>query len=87
MPTLQGKSKLKVPKGTQPGTVLRMRGMGLPRLDGYGVGNQLVRIQVEVPTKLNDEQQELLTKYAEMEKQNVGADQKSFWKKVREIFE
>ena len=87
VPTLQGKSRLTVPKGTQPGTVLRMRGMGLPRLDGYGVGNQLVRIQVEVPAKLNEEQEALLRKYAEMEKQNVGAKQKSFWKKVREIFE
>ena len=64
-----------------------MRGMGLPRLDGYGVGNQMVRIQVEVPTKLAKEQDELLRKYAEMEKQNVGTEQKSFWKKVREIFE
>jgi len=87
VPTLQGKTKLSVPKGTQPGTVLRMRGMGLPRLDGYGVGNQLVRIIVEVPTKLAKEQEELLKRYAEIEKQNVGVKQKSFWNKVREIFE
>ena len=87
VPTLQGRSKLTVPAGTQPGTVLRMRGIGLPRLDGYGVGNQLVRIQVEVPCKLGEEQEALLRKYAELEKQNVGAKQKSFWKKVREIFE
>ena len=86
VPTLQGKSKLTVPDGTQPGTVLRMRGMGLPRLDGYGVGNQLVRILVEVPTKLSDEQEELLRHYAELEKQNVGAHQRSFWDKVRELF-
>jgi len=87
VPTLKGKSKLTVPKGTQPGTVLRMRGLGLPRLDGYGVGNQLVRIVVEVPTKLSDEQEQLLRKYAEQEKQNVGAKQRGFWDKVREIFE
>ncbi len=87
VPTLSGKSKLTVPVGTQPGTVLRMRGIGLPRLDGYGVGSQMVRIQVEVPQKLDKEQEDLLRKYAEMEKQNVGIKQTSFWKKVREIFE
>ena len=87
VPTLEGRSNLKIPKGTQPGTLLRMRGLGLPRLDGYGVGNQVVRVIVEVPTKLPKEQEELLRKYAEMEKQHVGTKQKSFWNTVREIFE
>jgi molecular chaperone DnaJ len=64
-----------------------MRGQGLPRLDGYGVGNQLVRVVVEVPTRLTPEQEDLLRKYATMEQQNVGARQKSFWKQVREFFE
>jgi molecular chaperone DnaJ len=87
VPTLKGKSKLTVPKGTQSGTMLRMRGQGLPRLDGYGVGHQLVRVMVEVPTKLTAEQDELLRKYATLEQKNVGAKQKSFWEKVREFFE
>jgi len=87
VPTLRGKSKLAIPKGTQSGTTLRMRGQGLPRLDGYGVGNQLVRVMVEVPTKLTQEQNELLRKYATLEQQNVGARQKGFWDKVREFFE
>jgi molecular chaperone DnaJ len=87
VPTLEGKSKLSVPNGTQPGAVLRMRGMGMPRLDGYGVGSQLVRIIVEVPTKLTEEQEQLLRQYAEIEEQHVSSRQKSFWSKVREIFE
>lgn len=87
VPTLKGKSQLKIPKGTQSGTTLRMRGQGLPRLDGYGVGNQLVRVLVEVPTKLTAEQNELLRKYAALEQQNVGARQKGFWDKVKELFE
>ncbi|MHC4548920.1 MAG: molecular chaperone DnaJ [Planctomycetota bacterium] len=87
VPTLKGKSRLKIPKGTQPGAVLRMRGLGLPRLDGYGVGHQMVRIVVEVPGKLTKEQEEHLRHYAALEQQNVGARQKSFWDKVREIFE
>jgi len=87
LPTLQGRSELKVPPGTQPGTVLRMRGMGLPRLDGYGVGNQLVRVMIEVPTRLDDEQEEILRRYAVIEKQNVGNRQRGFWEKVKELFE
>ena len=87
VPTLQGRSDLNVPKGTQPGTVLRMKGQGLPRLDGYGVGNQLVRIVVEVPTKLNEEQETLLRSYAELEALHVGHRQRGFWDKVKELFE
>jgi len=87
VPTLKGKSMLKIPKGTQSGTTLRMRGQGLPRLDGYGVGNQLVRVVIEVPTRLTAEQNEILRKYATLEQQNVGARQKGFWDKVREFFE
>jgi molecular chaperone DnaJ len=87
VPTLKGKNRLTIPKGTQSGATLRMRGQGLPRLDGYGVGNQLVRVVVEVPTRLTPEQEDLLRKYATMEQQNVGARQKSFWKQVREFFE
>ena len=87
VPTLQGKSDLKVPKGTQPMTILRMRGLGLPRLDGYGVGDQLVRVLVEVPRKVDEETEDLLRQLAEKESQQIGTDQKSFWDKVREIFE
>lgn len=87
VPTLQGKTKLSIPKGTQPGTVLRMRGMGLPRLDGYGMGNQLVRIVVEVPTKLTPEHEQLLRQLADLESQHVSSRQRGFWDKVREIFE
>ena len=87
VPTLQGKSELKIPSGTQPGTMLRMRGQGLPDVEGYGVGNQLVRVLVEVPTRLSEEQTELLQRYAAMEKQQVGTQQRSFWEKVKELFE
>ncbi len=87
VPTLHGKSALKVPKGTQPMTTLRMRGQGLPRLDGYGVGDQLVRINVEVPTQVDEETEALLRQLAEKESQQVGTKQTSFWDKVREIFE
>ncbi|MDH3591683.1 MAG: molecular chaperone DnaJ [Planctomycetota bacterium] len=86
VPTLKGKTSLSIPPGTQSGTVLRMRGLGLPALDGYGVGHQMVRVIVEVPTKLTDEQDVLLRKYAALEKRNVGTRQKSFWNKVGDFF-
>jgi len=87
VPTLKGKSKLTIPRGTQPGATLRMRGLGLPRLDGYGVGNQLIRIVVEVPTRPDEEHEQLLRRLAELEDQSVGGRRKSFWDKVKEIFD
>ncbi len=87
VPSLKGKNELKIPRGTQPGTTLRMRGLGLPRLDGYGVGNQLVHIVVEVPTRVDDEHEELLRRLAEIEEQSVGGRRRSFWDKVKEIFD
>ncbi len=59
VPTLLSKAKLKIPAGTQPDTVLRLKGQGMPRARWRGNGDQLVRIRVEVPKKLNQRQQEL----------------------------
>jgi len=87
VPTLKGKSSLTIPRGTQSGTVLRMRGLGLPRLDGYGVGDQNVRVVVEVPAKLSDEEEDLLRRYAALEEQNVSARRKGFLDKVREFWD
>jgi len=87
VPTLKGKSLLTIPRGTASGTMLRMRGMGLPRLDGYGVGDQLVRVVVEVPSRLTKEQEELLRRFAALEEQNVGSKRRSFLEKMRELFE
>ena len=60
VPTLEGVAKLSVPAGTQPGATLRMRGMGLPGPQGGPKGDQLVRIAVEVPKKLNAEQKAIV---------------------------
>ncbi len=86
VPTLKGKSTLKIPRGTQSGSLLRMKGMGLPRLDGYGQGDQYVRAVVEVPTKLDTEQEEVLRRYAALEEQNVSTGRRGFLDKVRELF-
>lgn len=86
VPTLRGRSTLKVPKGAQGGHVMRMKGEGFPRLDGYGRGDQLVEIVVEVPGKLTKEQERLLREFAETEEQNITPERKSFLDKVKKLF-
>jgi molecular chaperone DnaJ len=73
VPTLDGHEKLKIPQGTQPNTILNIRGKGLPHYGNYGKGDQLVRINVKIPTKLDD-RQKLLLKELEKEFRNNGQD-------------
>jgi molecular chaperone DnaJ len=60
VPTLDKEAELKVPAGTQPGTQFRLRGLGLPDLRGYRQGDLIVKVMVEVPTKLGKRQRELI---------------------------
>ncbi|GBF73749.1 molecular chaperone DnaJ [Paenibacillus sp. 598K] len=64
IPTLTEKVKLKIPAGTQTGTYFRLKGKGVPKLRGYGQGDQHVKVTVVTPTKLTDEQRELLRQFA-----------------------
>lgn len=64
VPTLYGEARLNIPPGTQPGKRFRMRGQGLPRLRGQGHGDQLVRVNVEIPERLNQQQRKLLEELA-----------------------
>ena len=54
---------MKIPAGTQPGTVFRMKGKGIPDVHGYGKGNQNVMVNVQVPEKLTKKQKELLKEF------------------------
>ena len=65
IPSLDGKVKCTVAAGTQPGTTLRLRGKGVPVLNGRGRGDQFVTIRVEVPRSMNEAQKEALKKFAE----------------------
>jgi molecular chaperone DnaJ len=60
VPTLEGNEKVKIPAGTQPNTLLRIKGKGLPRYGSYSKGDQLVRVNVKVPTALNEAQKSIL---------------------------
>ena len=78
---------MKVPAGTQPGMVFRLRNKGIPSLRGGGRGDQLVRVRVEVPKKLNEEQQQLLEKFAAVSTNGDSLpDNKSFFDKVKDLF-
>jgi molecular chaperone DnaJ len=87
VPTLHGKHRLKIPAGTESGRVFRMRKLGIKDVHGYGRGDQLVRVIIEVPKKLNKKQKELLKEYAEFEKKpEPGSKRKSFFDKVKQYF-
>jgi molecular chaperone DnaJ len=60
VPTLDGQEKLRIPQGTQPNTILKIKGKGLPRYGAYGRGDLLTRINIKIPTKLDDRQKLLL---------------------------
>jgi len=75
VPTLSGNATLKVPAGTQSHTVFRMRGKGIPNVEGFGKGDEHVRVIVEVPDKLSKKQKELL---ADFDKES-GGKRKSFF--------
>lgn len=80
VPTLRGRAEMKIPAGTQSGKVFRLRGEGLPVFQGRGRGDQLVRIYIEVPEKLNDRQRELLREFGELETERSGDT--SFFEKI-----
>ena len=64
VPSIDGKAQLKIPPGTKPGTVFRLEGKGFPRVGGWGRGDELVRVDVEIPRDLSRRQRELLTEFA-----------------------
>ncbi|MBI2026239.1 MAG: molecular chaperone DnaJ [Deltaproteobacteria bacterium] len=86
IPTLEGKIKMKIPNGTQPGKVFRLRGKGIAVLGSYDKGDQYVKIQLEVPTNLSSQQSGLLRKFAEAGGEDSGPLKKSFYDKVKNIF-
>lgn len=86
VPTLDGKVKFRIPEGTQSGTVFRLRGKGIPFLRSSGRGDQHVRIKVVTPGKLTERQKELLTEFAKDGGENINPEQKSFFKKVKDVF-
>ena len=88
VPTVDGKVRVKIAPGTQSGKVLRLRGKGLPILNGYGTGDMLVNVNVWIPKKFNKKEEELLQQLAQSEnfKPNPTAEEKSFFSKIKDYF-
>ena len=88
VPTLEGKVRIKIPAGTQAGKVVRLKGKGLPNINGYGTGNLLVHINVWTPQSLTAEERKIITKLknAENFKPNPTQEQKGLFSKIREFF-
>jgi len=86
VPTLNGKTAVKIPAGTQPGTVFRLKGKGMKNVQGYGHGDLHVRINVEVPTRLNAEQKAKLQEFAALCDENANPMSKSFFDKAKNLF-
>ena len=87
VPTIHGKGEMKVAAGTQSGTIMRLRGKGIPMLRRNGNGDQHVRIKVLTPQKLSSRQKELLKEFADLSGNKVNPEQESFFSKVKKIFQ
>ncbi len=86
-PTLTGNAQIKVPPGTQSGTVFRLKGKGVKSLEGHGHGDQHVRVVVEVPTKLNGDQRKSLEDFAKSCGEDVLPMRKSFLDSVKRVLQ
>ena len=88
VPLVDGKAKVKIEPGTQSGKMLRLRGKGLPSLQGYGIGDLLVHINVWTPKKLSKEEKDLLEKLRTSENFNPqpGGKEQGFFGKMKDIF-
>ncbi|MGA3006363.1 MAG: molecular chaperone DnaJ [Opitutaceae bacterium] len=86
VPTLFGKASLKIPPATQSGTTFRLRGKGMPHLRGGSQGDQLVRVEVEVPTSLTSEQRKALETFARLSGDADEPVARSFFEKAKKFF-
>lgn len=86
IPTLEGKTILRIPPGTQPGQSFRLKGKGVASLNGRGKGDLYIKAQVEVPVKLTSKQKQLLEEFARSGEGDENPAVKKFFEKFRELF-
>lgn len=88
IPTVDGKVKLNIESGTQPGKVLRLKGKGLPDVNGYGKGDLLVRVDVFVPKNISSEDRKLVEKLASSPSFNpTSSDKEGFFSRMKSMFD
>ena len=88
VPTIGSKVKIKIPPGTQSGKIFRLKGKGLPSVQSYGKGDQLIHVSVWTPKKLTSEEKQMLEKLRNMPnfKPQPGKSDKGFFDKMRDYF-
>ena len=86
VPTLRGKAEVTIPAGTQSGEMLRLRGQGLPSLEGGGAGSLIVRVVVETPRKLNAKMRELLDELRKAESSASQPARSGFFERIKSYF-
>jgi molecular chaperone DnaJ len=86
VPSLNGVKHLKIPPGTQYGSIFRIKGQGLPDIRSHRNGDQLVQVIIETPAKLNAKQQELLREFAKTEDKSVYPQSRGFFEKLKKYF-
>ena len=86
VPTLGEKTQIKIPAGTQPGTLFRLKGKGMKNIQGYGAGDLHVRVNVEVPSHLNSAQKARLEEFAQLCDERVNPISQSFFAKAKKLF-
>jgi molecular chaperone DnaJ len=86
VPTLRGKAKVTIPAGTQGGEILRLKGQGFPNIEGYGAGDQLIKVTVEIPRKLNPRMTELFEELRQLENENANQSRTKFLDKLKNYF-
>jgi molecular chaperone DnaJ len=84
VPTLTGRARLKIEPGTEPGKILRMRGKGLPALNGYGRGDELIEVKLFVPAKLSSAERSMFETLQKSENFKVKTNEKGFFERVKE---
>jgi molecular chaperone DnaJ len=87
VPTLEGSTSIKVPPGTQPGTMFRLKSKGVKNIQGYGSGDLHVRVNVEVPTRLTPAQKAKLQEFSELCNGKESPLSESFFEKAKSFFQ
>ena len=84
VPTIDGKVKYSIPEGTQTGSVFRLKNKGIPYLRGSGRGDQYIKVDVEVPKKLNDKQKNILKEFADISGDDNHEQRRGFFEKMKD---
>ncbi len=86
VPTVDGKVQYNMPEGTQTGTIFRLKGSGIPNVNGRGRGDQYVKVSIEIPRNLSKEQKDILSSFDEAVGEQHYESKKGFFAKIKDIF-